>query len=365
MAKGGSGDSTVTNKTEIDPTTQAWRNNIFGAATNLWNQGIPGYYPGNTVVPFSNQTQQGLNMLQRQALTGRSNAPGYNAALQALGGLFSQQSPFGMKTAQNLSAGATPGQHTLLNQSGDMLRGGANGLENIAGGEMAMQQLGGLFNQGASQIGDAVNGQFAAAGRFGAPGAHTGTLGREIGNLWDRVYTPAFENNQNRMLAASQGLAGLGQQGLGMYLDSRMGGAQLAGDLQSQHYQDQARGMAMMPTLWQYGAQPGQQMLGIGNSYEGLAQDYLNADRERYNYNANSGWDYLQRYSNLMTGMPDFSGSTQTTQGPGSNPIMGGLGGGLLGYGAADAMGLLGSGFMGGPWGMGLAGLGALGGLFS
>lgn len=357
MAKGGSGDSTVTNKTEIDPTTQAWRNNIFGAATNLWNQGIPGYYPGNTVVPFSNQTQQGLNMLQMQALNGRSNAPGYNAAQGALRGLFSQ-GPEGMGTAQNLAAGATPGQHALWANGGAMLNAGSNGLQNIAGGEMAMQQLGGLFNQGASQIGDAVNGQFAAAGRFGAPGAHTGTLGREIGNLWDRVYTPAFENNQNRMLQASQGLAGLGQQGLGMYLDSRMGGAQLAGDLQSQHYQDQARGMAMMPSLWNYGQMPGMQMLNVGGAYQDQAQQYLDADMARYNYNANAPWDYLQQYSQLMSGMPDFSGSTQTTQGPGSNPIMGGLGGAASGFALGNMIFPGMGGFIG-------AGLGGLGGLFS
>jgi len=70
---------TVTNRTEVDPVTQQWRQQIMGQGGALYNQGVPQYYPGSTVVPFSDATQQGLNYLQNQAQQGAPNLSAANS----------------------------------------------------------------------------------------------------------------------------------------------------------------------------------------------------------------------------------------------------------------------------------------------
>jgi hypothetical protein len=112
----------------------------------------------------------------------------------------------------------------------------------------------------------------------------------------------------------------------------------------------------LLPSIYQYGAAPGQQLVNVGNAYENLAGEYLAADQDRYNYEVNAPWQYLGQFSGMMSGLPDFSSTTSTQRGPGTNRAMSGLGG-------AAAGAQLGSMF--GPWGTGIgAGVGALGGLF-
>lgn len=329
------GSQTVTNKTEIDPVTQAWRTSIMNAGSGLYNQGAPAYYPNNTVVPFANQTMQGLNMLESQAQGG---APLYNAAINAAGNSFQQNPamPLAMQTAQ----GQLP-----QNQYAQTLQafGGANN-----------PHLRSVFDQGAEQITNAVGGAMSRAGRYGSPGAHQGTLTRELGNLWNNINMPAYEQERNRGLSAAQTL---GQMGEGA-LNRQVAGQELAGGMFSQGNMDAARMSALLPGLYDYGGAPARSLMGVGGAYEGLAQDYLDADRERYDYAANAPWAYLQQYAGLMSGLPDFSSTTTTGPAPRSNRALSALGGGMTGLGAAQALG------MAGPAGWALGGLGALAGLF-
>lgn len=425
MGGGGSQNSTVRNVTEVDPVTQAWRSNIMNAGANLYNQGTPQYYPGQTVVPFADQTQGGLDYLQNYAQQGAPNIGAANDAnARALSGWnpaqgFATQwasgaSPFfqGINQAANANAapqvagmvGGATGANPLLGaiaQSGmNPTTAGVGALNSFANAQNP--HLAGLFNQGAEQVTNAVNANFAQAGRFGANAAHTGALSRELGNLYSNIYAPAYESGQNRALQAASMLPGiqqtdraaamLGLANAGSLYESGAGralsgadlmgglfssdanraltganaaanyglqGAGLMGDLWSQGNADAARAQALLPSLYQYGQMPGQSMLDIGGMYEGQAQNYLNADRERYDYNANAPWQYLQQYAGMMSGLPDFSGSTQTSTGPRSNRLMSGLGGASAGAGIASALGA------GTGWGAGLTGVGALLGLFS
>lgn len=335
-----------------------------------------------------------------------------------------------------------------------------------------------LWDSGRAKVTDAVNAQFAGAGRTGPNAAFGQGLGNALGDLYANIYAPAYENAQNRRMQAAGQLAGIDQgnraaqmsgyesaaglglqdaslglqgaglygdllgsdynrnlqaqtsagnlaesgygralQGAGMYGDTltadlnrglqgygmagdlaesgfgrqmqgadlmgnlltsdanrryqgasdlagiaeagfgrQLQGAQLAGDMWSQGNTDAARAAALLPGLYQYGAMPGESMVGVGGAHEALAQQYLDADIARYNYGQNAQWDQLQRYANLMNGMPDFSAQTQsTTGGQGQNRAMGALGG------AASGASI---GSMFGPWGTGIgAVLGAFGGL--
>lgn len=322
--------TTVTNKTEVDPVTNAWRQQIMGAGSALYNQGTPNYYPGSTVTPFSNQTQGGLDYLQGQAQAG---APNLDAANQAAYRGLSGYNP-AMGGAMEAAGGGLDNQ---------ML----GGLQQFGGG--TNPALDNLFAQGSRQVADSVNSQFAQSGRFGSNAAHTGALSRGMNDLYGQIYAPAYEAERNRGLQAAGQMAGYGDSNA----NRRLQGSGLASNMWSQGNQDASRSQALLGSLYQYGQQPGQAMLDVGSMYENQAGQYLADDQARYDYQANAPWDYLGRYSAAVNGLPDFSGQSSRTQGPGPNRVMSGLGGAASGAS-------LGSSF--GPWGTAIGA--AVGGLW-
>jgi len=331
-----SGSQTVTNRTEIDPVTQAWRQNIINAGGALYNQGTPAYYPGQTVVPFSDQTQSGMNYLQNQAMQG---APNLQAANQSAGRALSGWNP-AMSFAGNAAMGGLSNNPAM------------QGLSQYGTGNNQYAQS--MFQNASNDIGNAVNAQFAQSGRYGNNAARTDTMTRGIGNAYNQIMTPVYEAERNRGLTAQQTMGSLYDSGANRQLQ----GAELFGGLYSQGNQDAARQQALLPSLFSYGQMPGQAMLDIGGMYEGQAQNYLDADRARYDYNANAPWELLGRYSQTVNGMPDFSSQVQTQQGPGTNRVMQGLGMAATGASLWSGLGSL----FGGAGGA-LGGSGALLGL--
>jgi hypothetical protein len=72
-------------------------------------------------------------------------------------------------------------------------------------------------------------------------------------------------------------------------------------------------------------------MLGLaGQGLEGYDQRMIDADRERYDYNANKDMSWLQNYVGLLGGAPQ-AGSTSTMTTPAPNPFMSALGLGMQG----------------------------------
>lgn len=304
MGGGGSQNSTVRNVTEVDPVTQQWRQTLMNAGGQLYNQGAPAYYPGQTVTPFSNQTQGGLDYLQSYAQQG---APNLQAANQANARALSGWNP-AMPMAMNAAMGGLQNNPAMgaLSQYG-------------TGNNQYAQSM---FQNAANDIGNAVNAQFAQSGRFGNNAARTDTMTRGIGNAYNQIMTPVYEAERNRGLNAAQSMGSLFDSGA----NRTLAGIDLAGGLYSQGNQDAARAAALQPSLYSYGMMPGQTMLDVGGIYEGQAQNYLDADRARYEYNANAPWQNLQNYAQLMSGLPDFSSTTQTQTQPGPNRLMQGLG---------------------------------------
>jgi len=229
---------TVTNKTEVDPTTDAWRQAVFGAGTELYNQGPAEYFPGSTVAPFSQQTQAGLGMMQNQAAQGAIGLPqAYQSQFRAMSGF----NP-GMMTAQQFANGSNPYQQMMWNTGNANVAGMVSPMIGAAGqgldsgmayapmiaqaGEqqtqMGVPQLQGfadaqnpyldqLYQQGAEKVANSVNAQFSGAGRTGANAAHTGALAEGLGSLYTGIYAPAFESAQGRALSAASQLSGIDQ----------------------------------------------------------------------------------------------------------------------------------------------------------
>lgn len=172
------------------------------------------------------------------------------------------------------------------------------------------------FQAGVDQSLPTLNATFSAAGRTGAD-AQSQAMGDMYGSISRDVYGGAYENERGRQMAA-----------LGFAPTSA-----------NQDYIDLNAG------------------LQAGKMKEGYQADKLRGDMERFNYNQNQPYDNLARYMAIVGG--NQWGGSQTQQQPvqGSNPLMGALGGGMIGNTLGPVLGL------GGPAGIGLGALmGVLGG---
>lgn len=74
---------TVTNKVELPPWLDQRLQSASGTAESLYSGGNPPYYPGQTVVPFSGESEQAMDLTRGLALNG---IPGMQQASDAFSG---------------------------------------------------------------------------------------------------------------------------------------------------------------------------------------------------------------------------------------------------------------------------------------
>lgn len=318
MGMGKPKTQTATTKVELDPATKAWQSTLSNMGANLYAQGAPEYYQGNTVAPMSAQTMYGMNQMQNQAMAG---APNYDLANFSATRALSGFNP-AMGAATQFAMGNSAPQQDL----------------DLYGMNSVNPYIDGMFQRGARQVTDAVNTQFAKAGRFGANAAYGQGLGNALGDMYTNIAMPAYES------AAARGL-----QATGMRLNSQMQGAGMMGDLWNQGTQNAMAQQQLLPSLYQYGMAPATTMMGVGGMLDAYNQQQIDADKQRWDYNQNAPWMLANNYASLMQGLPSAQSTTQTQTMPGTNRFMSALGGAASGFGA------------GGPWG---AAIGGLAGLF-
>lgn len=91
------GSKTVTQQTSNAPWSaqQPYLQEAFGEAQRLYREPGPDYFPGSTVVPFSPQTEQALQMSEQMALQGSPiQQAGANVYMDTLAGNYLSGSPF-------------------------------------------------------------------------------------------------------------------------------------------------------------------------------------------------------------------------------------------------------------------------------
>ena len=137
-----------------------------------------------------------------------------------------------------------------------------------------------------------VNAQFSLGGRYGS-GAHQGTAETALAN----AIAPQEYQNYQAERANQQAMAGMAPSL----------GAQDWADIQG--------------------------LMGVGTAQDQLAQNQINANMARWNYNQNLAQNKLAQYAQLMSGLP-FGTTTTATSTPAGGDFMSQLmkfGGGLLG----------------------------------
>lgn len=262
------------------------------------------YFPGQTVADFTPQMGAGIGMLEQSA--------GMDPVQSAYGN-FAQQSLMNPGGMAGVGMGM-PGQNPYLDQMfGTVAQQAGEQFQ-----EQTMPGIASMFG-GAGRTGSGIQQELVG----GAMDDFQQNLLQAGANIYGQDYNRAMEQDiQRRQLGADIGKAGM----LG------------APGFQAMQQQDIAN------------------MLQAGQITQGQAQQMINAEQDRWNFQQQAPWQALGQYSNVVHGMPGGYG-TQTQEG-------GGGGGGLLGAlgGASTAAGLgqtLGAASLG-PWAAGGALLGLL-----
>lgn len=288
MGKGGGGSqkSTGTQTVINEPAkfVKPYYEAIASQAANLYNTTRPEYFPGSTVVPFSQESEQALQMQRDRALAG---SPLTNAA-QA--------------------------------QQEATIRG-----DYLTGTPALEQEL--------KRIGGKVNSQFASGGGYRSS-ANQQVLAREMADAAVRNYAGERQLQQQAALAS--------------------------------------------PTLAAQDYANIEALRGVGGAREEMAGRTLQDEMNRFYFEQDKEGAALDDYLRRVTGVGAGFGTQQsrgTQPSVGGSPLMGGLSGLQTGLGIAGALGSLGStssllgaggsmAALGGPVGLGIAGLATLGGLF-
>lgn len=288
---------------------------------NQANQTAGGYFTNNYgYQPYTGQTQADMNTATTEGLAAqinldRGNMYGFPSTGAALG------------TAQNVisTQGMTPGVQQAADQYQDLYQKASSPDNPYLQATLDAQNR---------QIADKVNSATSGMGRYGS-GAHTDVLTRALSETDAPVLAQDYARRQQEMLAATQGQAGVYQQGLA----------------QAGQYSQ------LLPTLQNLQYLPAQNLMAAGSVYDQRAQAQLNDQIKMYNAQQSYPWEQLSRYNAIIQGTGGLGGQQVSSSTPYQAPFAqrllggaiagGGLGGSIFGAPGA-AVGALGGGLLGG-----------------
>lgn len=276
-----------------------------GAASANYAAGPNQYYPGETVVPMSGQTQQALNLTEQRALNG---SPVTDAAKTYAAKTLQQPITSSFGGATNPYASATNNYGSVNNP-----------------------YLDATFDAAASRTRTALDSQFAGSGRNLA--AQMPARSDQLNDLATQIYGGAYENERNRGLSMDQQILGIGAQGYenaqGRALSditnqrgTNLGLTGLSPGLANQDYTD-------LGQLGQVGAQ-----------YEDLTGRQMEDAAARWDFAQNADDqsldNFLQRIGMINGGA---GGTTSATTPIYRNRTAGAVGGGLSGAATGATIG--------------------------
>lgn len=169
--------------------------------------------------------------------------------------------------------------------------------------------------------------------------------------------------SQNEDAAQSAGQYGSSRHGLADYLTRKNANEVIArntSDMLMGGYNTglnaMMQGMSMAPQMGELGMAPSNLLSTIGRERQGMTQQGITEDVNRYNFNQAAPWENLGRFAGSLQGNYMGSGGTTTSPVTGSNPIGGILGGIGAGAGVMQAMGSTNPYYLAGGAALGLLG---------
>lgn len=246
MGKGA--NNKQTQKTSADPwgPIQPYLKGAFGDAQNIYKQGAPGYFPGQTVAPMSGYTSQAYQSMANRAQNG-------NPLMGQAGGELSK-----------------------------ILGGGYLDPNNNPGFQGALSAaIRPITNAFSSEVMPGIDSNFSSSGRYGS-------------GLQGQAYSDA---NQDLARGIGDVSSNMAFNNYGMERGNMMTGLGMAPQFAANDYRDIS-------------------MLGLaGQGMDEYNQSLIDADKARYDYNANKDMNWLQNYVGLLGGAPQ-AGQTSTVKTP-------------------------------------------------
>ena len=341
--KGGSGGGGQTTQTveKADPWSgqQPFLKDVFQQAQDRYNESGPNFFPGETISPFSQNETDYQNFVSDYVTGGRPDALQAGAE-GAVNNLFGSNQVF--DTTRNLApygqgalnraegftstgVGDTTGASPLMQQ---MLSGSVAQNPFIEGANQAMARDSvANFQQEvmpalrASQIAYQPGG--SSRGDI-ATGIAAGNVGRGITDFANRNYMDAFNSAQQQQMGAAQLLEGgrasrageAYQQGAGA-LGLGLGGEQAMS-------QNLGTGLGAYGTVAQTPIDIQGNLADVGMTQRELAQQQLDEDVNRFQFDQNIQDQKLSNYANLIQG--NYGGSNVQTAERGGLGLAGNLG---------------------------------------
>jgi len=271
MSSGG-GNETTTSRTQPYAPAEPYLQDILGEASNIYRSGVGrSFFPGSTVVPFADQTQEALNLQQAQSL--EQMAP--SAMLGQAGNTFGQFAA----SPQSSYGGLTP--------QADYLSGIREGITSDVMGN--------------------VQSQFGSMGRTGTSPQAQQAAARGITQAYAPIASQLASQERGREQTGMESAYGRQMQAAG-----NLPGIQQAMDMRRQG------GIASLG--------------GVGSAYEDLAQRQLQDQIQRFQFGQQAPMQQLQQYAGLISpiasGLPSQINTAPSTQ-PGA--IGGAFGGAVAG----------------------------------
>jgi len=309
MSSGG-GNQTTTQRTEPYAPAEPFLQDILGEAQNIYRSGLGrSFFPGSTVVPFADQTQQALNLQQAAAVEQAQTSPLQAQAAQTFGQFAaSPQSSYGQLTPQ-----------------ADYLSGIREGITSDVLGQV-QSQFGGMGRTGTSPMAQ----QAVARGVTQA----YAPIAAQMSQAERARQQSGLESQFGRQFSGSQ--ADIGRQQAGM--ESAFGRQlQAAGQLPGIQQGLDLRRQQAIASLG-----------GVGSAYENLAQRQLQDQIARFQFGQTAPMQQLQQYAGLISPIASgFPTGINTAPGQQASTLGGAFGGAVAGS-ALGGPGALGGAVLGG-----------------
>ena len=261
----GSKTKTVT-KAETSPWSPAipYLTDIMNQGGSLYRQGQDDtFFPFSTTVPFSNQSEEAMGLIEARARSGSPLIDTANAQVQNMMTGNFNASPFA-----------------------NYLTGTAQG-DNLNGNPW----LDTTFDHAADRITNRVNRTAGLMGRTGS-GAHQQLLQSQLGDLSNSIYGQNYQQERDRQTAAISSL----QNAWDSDYTRRMNGVGAAERLAMVPYQD----AGFLNT--------------VGAQREVQAQSQLTDLQGRHTFEQMHPWELLALYSTALNGMGQQGGNSNSAQ---------------------------------------------------
>lgn len=236
---------------------------IFTDAKKMYDSGVgPQVYPGSTVTPFSQPTQQGLTQGYDMAKAGNpfiQNVQDYATKTMAAGGT----NPFMMEAKSNLDPTA----------NGSMLEGNPFFQKALD------------FQSG--KVADRVNSVFSGAGR-GLSGSHGRTLTDELAGLRFGALSDNYNMERGMQMDANKTIAGMGSDAANVNANL----VNNASNIDALRYNDIDR------------------MFKIGSTIESKQGEVLNENKQKFDMQNLLPWQHLELYNGMI--QPGAGGTAST-----------------------------------------------------